>query len=130
MFTGSRNRIVAAAIAVIAAFSTGANSETTLKQMNGWHYAGAQAVAIDADRDLAFLGSGGVILVLDVSDPASPQLLHDGLRTSGHVRDLRYDSAEQRRYVADWHGGLEIWEVVNPQSLKWLSSLPVYYTCP
>jgi hypothetical protein len=56
-----------------------------------------------------------------------PQLLHDGLHTDGHVRDLRYVAADMRLYVADWRGGLEIWDVHDPQTPVRLSSVPVYY---
>ena len=95
--------------------------------MGGWPYAGARAVAVDGDRDLLYLGSGGVILVLDVPDPAMPQLMYDGLHTDGHVRDLRYVAADKRLYVADWRGGLEIWDVQDPQNPVRLSTVPVYY---
>ncbi len=80
--------------------STG-GAEASLERLQGWPYAGSRAVAVDSDRDLLFLGSGGVILVLDVTDPAAPQLVYDGLRTDGHVRDLRYVAADMQLYVAD-----------------------------
>lgn len=108
-------------------YAATAGAEISLERMDGWPYAGARAVAVDADRDLLFLGSGGAILVLDVTDPATPQLLHDGLHTDGHVRDLRYDAANMRLYVADWRTGLEIWDAQDPQNPVLLSSVPVYY---
>jgi len=95
--------------------------------MDGWPYAGAQAVAIDVDRDLAYLASGGAVLILDIASPASPQLLHDGMHTGGHVRDLLYVGGDSRLYVADWSGGLEIWDVADPLNPERLSAVPVYY---
>ena len=53
-------------------------NEISLERMTGWPYAGARAVAVDADRDLIYLGSGGAILVLDLTDPAAPVLVHEG----------------------------------------------------
>ncbi len=66
--------------------------------------------------------------MLDVHDPSTPQLMHDGLHTDGHVRDLRYVAADMRLYVADWRGGLEIWDVQDPHNPVRLSTVPVYYS--
>ncbi len=117
----------AVAIALTLPFSTTAGAEASLERMLGWPYAGARAVAVDADRDLVFLGSGGAILVLDVSDPAVPQLVGKDLFTDGHVRDLLYVSADHLLYVADWRGGLEIWNVLDPLNPVRVSAVPVYY---
>jgi hypothetical protein len=120
-------KILLAALLMTVPLAVAHGADTTLERMDGWPYAGARAVALDADRDLVYLGSGGAILVLDVSDPAEPQLLSDNLHTDGHVRDLRYVGANQRLYVADWRTGLEIWDLQDPQNPELLSSVPVYY---
>jgi hypothetical protein len=127
MFAPARNRILAAAAVLTLALTATAGAEIPLERMDGWPYAGARAVEVDAGRDLVYLGSGGAILILDVSDPAAPQLLTDGMHTGGHVRDLRYVAADKRLYVADWRTGLEIWDVNDPQNPVLLSSMPVYY---
>ncbi len=116
-----------AAILLTLPLAVAHGADFTLERMDGWPYAGARAVAVDADRDLVFLGSGGAVLVLDVSDPAEPQLVSDSLHTDGHVRDLRYVGANQRLYVADWRSGLEIWDLQDPRNPERLSSMPVYY---
>lgn len=118
MTVGAGLMLISAAVAA---------ADTSLEPAAGWPYAGAQAVAVDSARDLVYLGSGGVVLVLDVSDPTAPQLVHDGLHTGGHVRDLRYDAAGRRLYVADWRGGVEAWDLQDPQQPVRISSVPVYY---
>jgi hypothetical protein len=127
MHTRTHQHLTTAVIALILSSAGIVNGAPALERMAGWPYAGAQAVALDTDRDLAFLSSGGAILVLDVSTPGMPQLLHDGLHTNGHVRDLRYVAEDHRLYVADWSGGLEIWDVATPDVPKRLSAVPVYY---
>jgi hypothetical protein len=49
----------------------------------------SSAVALDSVRDLAFVGSGGGIYVLDVSVPASPVKLSE-IGTRGMVDGLCY----------------------------------------
>ncbi len=127
MFALARKNVLWAAAVLTLTFSATAGAEIPLERMDGWPYAGARAVAVDADRDLLFLGSGGAILVLDVSDPSAPQLSYDGLHTGGHVRDLLYVAEDMRLYVADWRTGIEIWDVEDPKNPVLLSSVPVYY---
>jgi hypothetical protein len=127
MRTHTRQHLIAAVFALILSTTAAVNAAPMLERTDGWPYAGARAVALDTARDLAFLSSGGAILVLDVSNPAMPQLLSDSLHTNGHVRDLRYVSKDRRLYIADWSGGLEIWNLDDPQSPERLSAVPVYY---
>jgi len=128
MFADAGRNVLLVAVFSISAIAATAGAEITLERVDGWPYAGARAVAVDADRDLIYLGSGGAILALDVTDPSAPQLLHDGLHTDGHVRDLRYVAENKRLYVADWRSGLEIWDLQDPQNPVRLSSVPVYYS--
>jgi hypothetical protein len=124
---GASRRSTWVIMAMTLALAVTADADTTLERLAGWPYAGARAVAVDSERDLLYLGSGGVILVLDVSDPADPTLLYDGMYTGGHVRDLWFASDDRRLYVGDWRGGLEIWDVNDPVSPTRLSSTLVYY---
>jgi hypothetical protein len=116
-----------ACAALTLALAGAAAGETSLQRMDGWPYAGARAVALDEQRDLAILSSGGAVLVLDISDPASPDLLYDGLHTSGHVRDMRFVAEQKRLYIADYSGGLEIWDLTDPQDPTRLGASLVYY---
>ncbi len=128
MFGRTSRKILLAAILMTLPLAVAHGADNTLERMDGWPYAGARAVAVDAARDLVYLGSGGAVLVLDMSDPADPQLVSDSLHTDGHVRDLRYDGANQHLCVADWRTGLEIWDLEDPQNPERLSSVPVYYS--
>ncbi len=126
MFALARKNVLWAAVVLDVAVIGRCRRRGLSGADGGMALRGASAVAVDADRDLVYSGSGGVILVLDVADPAMPQLLHDGLHTDGHVRDLGYVGADKRLYVADWRGGLEIWDVQDPQNPVRLSTVPVY----
>jgi DNA-binding beta-propeller fold protein YncE len=70
------------------------------------------AVAHDASRNLAFLGSGGGVYVLDVSNPGQPVKLSEAIHTRGVVRGLCYSG--NRLYIAAREAGLEIWDITNP----------------
>lgn len=127
MYTRTNQVMPVIAAGLVISLTAASDGNITLQKMDGWPYAGAQAIALDTDRELAFLSSGGAVLILDIADPASPQLFHDGLHTEGHVRDLRYVAEDQRLYIADWSGGLEIWDVSTIDVPRRLSAVPVYY---
>jgi hypothetical protein len=52
--------------------------------------------------------------VFDITVPSAPVGLTERLQTSGVVKDLVLDTVTERLYVADWDGGLEIWDVAVP----------------
>ncbi|MBD3163482.1 MAG: hypothetical protein GF346_13400 [Candidatus Eisenbacteria bacterium] len=81
-----------------------------------WPYGQSLAVSVDEGRGLAFVGSGGAVLVLDIEDLADPQLLSDSIHTLGLVLDACYDPATQRLFLACGEGGLEIWDVADPSA--------------
>ena len=68
--------------------------------VGAWPFCIASDVAIDEDRDLAFLASGGGVYILDVSDPANPVELSSGLQTEGWVPGLTY--SDGKLYVANY----------------------------
>lgn len=78
-----------------------------------WSYGPCYAVAVDVERDVAYIGSGGMLLALDVSSLDLPEKIAE-LRTSGVVHGLAL--AEERLYVADGHGGLRIIDASNVRS--------------
>ena len=79
--------------------------------VGSWPFGSSLAVALDSSRHLAYLGSGGGVYVLDVSDPSEPHELSDDIRTSGYVRDICLQS--NLLYVASSDAGLEVWDVTN-----------------
>jgi len=79
--------------------------------VGNWPFGQSVAVALDPVRDLAFVGSGGGIYVLDVSVPAFPVKLSE-IGTRGLVQGLCY--LNNRLYVADVAAGLRIISVSDP----------------
>lgn len=98
-----------------------------IERVSAWPYGPALAVAVDEQRDLIFLGSGGVVLVLDGQDRTNPQLISESIHTAGLVLDLCYDYTTQRLYVAAGEGGMEIWDVQNPAAPVKLVNFEVLY---
>jgi len=102
-------------------------SSLNIKRVGAWPYGPAEAVAVDTQRDLIFLGSGGAVLILDGQDKTNPQLISESLHTAGLVKDLCYDSTTQRLYVAAGEGGMEIWDVQNPAAPVQMVNFEVLY---
>ncbi len=77
----------------------------------GEHY----AVALDTLRNLAFLGSGGNVIVLDISNPAAVQYV-SGLPGTNHAmtRGIFYQETTQRLFIAQ--GSLLIVDVSQPSN--------------
>ncbi|MBD3335612.1 MAG: hypothetical protein GF355_08850, partial [Candidatus Eisenbacteria bacterium] len=99
-----------------------------LEALGAWSFGGSSAVAYDAARDIVFLGSGGVVLALDVADMTDPQLISDEINTMGLVTGLRYDAAAQRLLVAAGLEDLQIWDVQDPAAPVRLSVFEVEAT--
>ncbi len=100
-------------------FSSSGFDSLNMRFVGNYPFGPATVVARDSGRSMVFLGSGGGVYILDVSDPTSPTV-NGKIATRGWVRGLFYDSMSGRLFVADGKGGLEIWDVtdaVNPQKL-------------
>jgi len=104
----------------------GSNS-MDIKRVGAWAYGSSLAVAVDEQRDLIFLGSGGVVLILDGQDRTNPQLISESIHTAGKVSDLCYDFTTQRLYIAAGEGGMEIWDIQNPAAPVQLVNFEVLY---
>jgi hypothetical protein len=117
---------LAGASAHLAQTGTG-RDRGVFQRIGAWPYGQALAVAADLPRQLVYLGSGGVVLVLDISDLANPQLLSDSIHTLGLVEDLYYVAATQRLFAACGEGGLEIWDVGDPSTPVQLCVFEVIY---
>jgi hypothetical protein len=77
----------------------------------------AQAIAINGT--LAYLGEGGGLTILDISNPASPQRLGH-FQTSEYVQSVQVTG--NRAYIAADHAGLLILDVTNSASPMLLGS--------
>lgn len=99
----------------------------SLVEIGSWPFGEHLETSIDKIRNLAFVSSGGVVLILDISDTYSPVLINDSIRTRGFVKDIYYNSTTQNLYVTLGQNGLEIWDVQNINSPQLLSSLLLDY---
>ncbi len=98
-----------------------------IQRVGAYPYGPPGAVDVDPLRDLIFVGSGGAVLILDGSDVTSPVMLSDSIHTYGLVEDIKYDSLNQRLFLACGEGGLEIWDVQDPANPQFLSRKEVVY---
>lgn len=105
---------------VLILVSRATGDSLNLRLAGDWPFSGLTSVIGVASRNLAFVGSGGGVYVLDISKPDTPQVLSMKIQTLGTVNDLFYESSTQRLYVAGQQGGLSIWNVstaTNPVRL-------------
>jgi hypothetical protein len=83
-----------------------------MRMAGRWPYTDdCYTVAVDEVREIAFLGAGGGIYLLDVSDPSSPMKLGQ-IATPGQVMGLFY--LDGLLYVADGREGLRVISAANP----------------
>ena len=111
---------LALAALVLILFGRAMGDSLNLRLAGEWPFSGLTSVIGVASRNLAFVGSGGGVYVLDISHPDTPQVLSMKIQTLGTVNDLFYESGTQRLYVAGQQGGLSIWDLTtatNPQRL-------------
>ncbi|MEO0290306.1 MAG: hypothetical protein ABIN15_03605 [candidate division WOR-3 bacterium] len=81
--------------------------------IGNWPFGHSYAVSFDPSRNLVFLGSGGGVYILNVSNPSNPQKVSEKIHTRGIVYGLFYESVNKRLYIAAGQGGLEIWDVTD-----------------
>jgi hypothetical protein len=81
--------------------------------VGSWPFGDSRAVAYDSIRSIAFLGSGGGVYTIDVSDPTNPVKLSEKIHTRGMVFSLFFDKNSQVLYIASYGSGLDIWDVSN-----------------
>jgi hypothetical protein len=94
--------------------------------IGNWPFGGSYSLAIGQSENLIFLGSGGGVYILDVSQPLQPIEISDLVRARGLLGNTRvngfytnggeifYDSMRKLLFLASGIGGIEIWNVDNP----------------
>jgi hypothetical protein len=102
-----RKRILGAVI-LLACVAFAADS-LNCRLVGNWPFGPSSNSAADPARNLVFCGSGGGAYVLDVTNPGSPIILSDAIRTRGYVRDMWY--ANHHLYVVS--GQLDIYDVTS-----------------
>ena len=88
--------------------------------MGRWPYGPCKAVAVDSNY--AYIGTGGMIKVIDISDPLNPAEV-SSITTNGAVENL-FKSGDYL-YVANRDKGLGIFYTRNPSDLIKVGSFPV-----
>ena len=101
--------------------------EGEIVREGAWPFGNSSAVDVDDQRPYVYLGSGGAVLVLDVSVPQDPVEVSQSLHTEGLVMDICYDASDSLLYAACGDGGIEIWDMSDPALPVRLSSMEVLY---
>ncbi|MBU2651030.1 MAG: T9SS type A sorting domain-containing protein [Bacteroidetes bacterium] len=81
-----------------------------------WPYGQSYSVTSSPTGDTVFVGSGGGVLIMDVSDPYNPVQISE-VRARALVDASYYDPVTQRLYLAAYFSGVEVWDlsdIVNP----------------
>jgi hypothetical protein len=84
-----------------------------VRLVGDWPFSDSRSVAYDAVRQTVFLGSGGGVYIVDISNPSIPVQISDIIQTRGYTYGLFYDNNSQRLYIATEAVGIEIWDVSN-----------------
>ena len=79
-----------------------------------WPFSWSVNVATDSVRKLAFVGCGGGVFIMDLSDSTNPYVISDGIRSRDRISSCYYSYIEQRLYVASGYDGFQAWDVVDP----------------
>ena len=108
-------------------FST-IRAQDDLSWAGAWQYGPSSSVESDTLRDLAFLASGGAVLIVDMTDPAEPQLIYDDIRTRGLVMDIHYDYGNENLWLACNEAGLEVWDVSDVNNPVFVSNTEILYS--
>ncbi|MEO0100261.1 MAG: hypothetical protein ABIK99_05745 [candidate division WOR-3 bacterium] len=82
-------------------------------------FGSSYAVALDPNRNLAFLGSGCGTYLINLSNPSQPRKRSVAIHTRGFVQGIWYQS--NRLFIAAGQAGLEIRDAGNPATLAFLS---------
>jgi hypothetical protein len=114
-----------AAILILGALSSAlAYDSLNMRIVGRWPFTGCQLGVGDTSRNLCFAACGGGVYVLDITDPANPRKLSERIQSGGIVRDLYFDHALSRLYVACEEGGLELWDVRTANAPYRLGACP------
>jgi hypothetical protein len=96
-----------------------AYSSEELPLVGKWPYGNAREIAIDAGRNLVFVGSGAGVLIYDISNPSDPQR-RSQIATNETIQHLYYHN--NLLHVANFQEGLIIIDVSNPSSPRKVGS--------
>ncbi|MBT3755149.1 MAG: T9SS type A sorting domain-containing protein [Candidatus Cloacimonetes bacterium] len=96
---------------------------TNVSFEGNWPFGYSYSISSNEELDLVFVGSGGGVLVTDVSDPENPVIISE-VRARSLVDGSYYDAATQRLYLAAYFSGIEIWDLSDLYNPVFLSRCP------
>jgi len=98
-----------------------------LNWAGAWQYGTSESVEVDTIRQVAFLSSGGAVIILDMNDPENPVFVNQEIRTRGRVLDIQYDYNTENLLLAANEAGLEIWDVSDLTNPHFLGKSEIIY---
>jgi len=130
--------MLATTLALVLAMSTpqaaGLLDSTEFLETGSYPFRTGTAVVVDTARNLAFVGAGSGVFIVDVSDPTQPVVLSDRIRCGTMVKDMFLEGT--RLYLAlfsfsavpDIPRDVEIWDVSVPAAPLRLGAVDVGQT--
>jgi len=88
-----------------------------------WPAGQSFSISASPTGDTLFVGEGGMLDVLDISDPYNPVMIA-GIRARAIIDDSYYDPATQRLYLAAYFSGIEVWDVSDFTAPVRVSRIP------
>lgn len=90
--------------------------------VGNWPFGPTYTSAVDTVREILFLGTGGAIQMLDISDSVTPTLLSE-IRCRGLIVKMRYDYQNQYLIVCEYDNGISIWDVSDLNNYVKISTI-------
>ncbi len=122
-------RVLFLILAVLTGFVSGQNFNPSLQKLTNpgndnyitllGQLANGPCYAVDIKNDIAYLGNGGYLEIVDVSSPTKPNILKKVL-TPSVVRNVYVDG--NYAYVANGNYGLSIIDIAHPKKAKLLKN--------
>ncbi len=91
--------------------------------VGNWPLSYSKSMTTNEDNSIAFVGSGGAVLVIDLEDPSNPIIISQ-IRSRSIIDKIYYEAASQRIFLGAYFSGLEIWDVSDLNNPARLSRCP------
>lgn len=75
-----------------------------------WPAGQSFSISASATGDTLFVGEGGMMVVLDITDPYNPVQI-TAIHARAIIDDSYYDASSGRLYLAAYFSGIEVWDV-------------------
>lgn len=91
--------------------------------LGNWPMGVSYSLIYSGVDNIFMLGTGGGVMVLDVTDPANP-LTISVIKSRSLVDCATYDPEKQRLYLGAYFSGVEIWDLSDIQNPSRLARIP------